>query len=102
MTLGSPPVTRSLILGQPECLLAEQAVALNGGVVALEGPLGLHAAWTIGILERVVELEERHVLLARDLGDELVQPADVRLGLGPAVVPRQDVRERDAQPERFA
>jgi CheR methyltransferase, SAM binding domain/CheR methyltransferase, all-alpha domain len=41
----------------------------------------------------------RHALLAADRVHELVQPPDRRLRARPAVVPRQDVGERDRQPE---
>ncbi len=46
--------------------------------------------------------QQWHVFLPRDGGDELVERADFRLGVRPAVVPGQHVGERDAQPELLA
>jgi hypothetical protein len=71
-------------------------------MVAVRSPLGVHASRTIGVLERVVERKQRNALGARVLGDQGVQPPDLRLGVRPAVVPRQQVDDDDAQPELFA
>jgi hypothetical protein len=62
-------------------------------VVALGGPLRAHPSRTLEILERVVEGKQRDGFLVGDLADELVQRADLRFGVRPAVVPRQDVHE---------
>ena len=46
-----------------------------------------------------MERQERDGLLICDRGDQRVQPADRRFRRGPAVVPRENVRKRDADPE---
>jgi len=49
-----------------------------------------------------VERKQWDILVPGDLCDQGVEPADLRVGIGPAVVPRQHVGERDAQPELLA
>src|SRR5690242_1184921 len=51
------------------------------------------------IVERRVEREDGDVLAFSPGVDEPVQPTDLRVGGRVAVVPRQEVRDRDAQTE---
>src|SRR5207245_2879466 len=78
-------------LRKPESALAEEFVARNVRVVAVVGQPLRHAPGALLLLDRVVEGQYRHVLLAADRVDQAVQLADLRIGGGIAVVPRQDV-----------
>src|SRR5207247_6112792 len=78
--------------------LAQPAVALDRGVVAVVGPVLAHASGPVRVLERLVEGENGNV----DFGDECVQPADRLVGPRVAVVPGQHVGEGNAQPELTA
>jgi hypothetical protein len=49
-----------------------------------------------------VERKQRNALVARERGNQRVQPPDLRFRLRPAVVPRQHVDDGDTQPELFA
>jgi hypothetical protein len=71
-------------------------------MVAVRRPLLRHPPGTVRIFERVVEREEWDLLVAGDLCDQGVEPADLRVGIGPAVVPRQHVGKPDAQAELLA
>ena len=82
--------------------LAEPPVALDGRVVAVGRPLLAHPAGPAGILEGLVERQHEHVFRLADPGDQLVQAADRLVGVRPAVVPGQDVREHHAEPELLA
>src|SRR6266540_2341292 len=98
---GTTAFRRSLLLARKsEGELPQAAVALDRRVVAVRmRPVGAHPAGALGILERVVERKERHALMPRELGNQLVQPPDLRLRVRPAVVPRQHVGDRDAEAE---
>ena len=71
-------------------------------MVAVRGPVGAHPPRPVRVLERVVEREHRDVLVTCDRGNQLVEPANVLLGVRPAVVPWKDVGEGDCQPELLA
>jgi len=61
-----------------------------------------HAPGAVGIFEGVVERKQSDVLRARDLRDQLVEPPDLRLSAGPAVVPGQEVDEENPEPQLLA
>ena len=46
-----------------------------------------------------MEGEQWHVFLTRNVGEQRVEPADLGLGVGPAVVPREHVGEKDREVE---
>ena len=90
----SEPRTRSR---QPERELAEPPVAGDRRMVAVGvRPLGAHAAGLLRVLERVVERQQRHA----ERGDRAFSSRIGASCRGPAVVPRQHVADRDAQPQR--
>ena len=81
--------------GRRNASSSEPAVALDGRMVALDRPVLPHPPGPLRVLERLVEAEHRHAHRV----DQPVQLADRRLRPRPAVVPGQDVRDRDAQAE---
>src|SRR5919197_697812 len=86
-----------------DLFLCEAAVALDRRVVTVRvRPLVAHPSTAVGVLERVVEREQEHVLGACELGDQLVEATDLRLRVRPPIVPRQHVRDRDAQAQLLA
>src|SRR4051812_24379849 len=96
---GAGGVVREDESGEPEGGFAETAVAGDRRMVAvLVAPLLAHPAGRGGILERVVEREHRDA----EGVDPRVERPDRRLLTRPAVVPRQDVADRDGQVEREA
>src|SRR4029434_10659587 len=68
--------------------LRETLITVLVRMVAFVRPLLAHPAGTLRIFERVVEREQWYLFLARDRGDQLVEPADLGLGVRPAVGPR--------------
>src|SRR5512133_3572215 len=95
-------MTAQCSAGEARDDFTELAVTLDGRMISVRGPLGTHASRAIGILERVVKREERNALVPRELGDQRGQPPDLRFRLRPAVVPRRQVDDGDAQPELLA
>ena len=88
--------------GEAKCSFPEPAVAGDRRVIAFGRPFVAHPAGALRILERVVERQDRDAFLARERVHELIQATDLGLGVRPAVVPGQDVREHDTEAQLSA
>ncbi len=84
---------------QPERDFAEAPVTSTEGWLPSGVQLLAHAAGPVGILERLGRTGARGRSRFADRGDQLVTAADRSVRIRPPLVPGQDVREHDVEPE---